>query len=1024
MAAQQSGTRQGQGDTGLTPEVAWLDILQGPFAPSRAGRRSAGIPDTTHAPAPGVAPDVGQAFQPDASVRQAGKPDLRGGPSAGPDPAQLAALAGGLPVVTPAHPAAPARIVSGSVLAPAAAPLALGPTGGAGAPSPGLGNDGPGKHHPPVGGGDPLYVYDANKGVTLPGGVPLNDFSTWAVDLRAQVSGATVSSYSWNLSQAADATSVSGQSSYRLQFTWASFTGAAHSDTITLTTTNTDLSHNTLTLTFQVTATDSPAYSSSSPTTASTWASVLTPDALLGQPTAPAGPYAALGLAAGDAQTAHTLPAYNPGVSPLGLVYGSAAANAQPIFLVHYPLDPTQSAAPGTVTAQLTFNGTAGSTVYYNTSSLNPGDLMQMALQANATSLSTGRYPWQITVTANYGTPQQTTYSGSVDVVNDASSPFGAGWTLANVERLWPVTGGVILEEPGGQSLWFANGQQAGTFVTPAGDFSTLSQNTGTGVYTRTLTNGTQITFNSTGLQTAVVDRIGNTTNFGYNGSNQLTTVTDLNNLVTTLAYSGGLVNTITDPANRTTTLGYNGSNQLTSVTDPDSGVWRFGYDSSNRLTTLTDPRSATTSADTTTIGYNAAGRATSVTLPDSNTESLTAVQLQGLAAPGTGTQVNPATAVLAAASTANFTDPRSNAWATELDWLGFGAPTSQADPLADTALTYRDSNGLPWLSADALGRRTRRVFDSKGNPTSVTRPDDTQDTAAFNGFAEPTQATTTAPAFASDGGTSFTTSYSYDSHGNLTQSTDPLSNTYQYSYTSKGSVSTMTDPNLAVTTYAYDSRNHLTTVTDPLSHTTTYGYDSASDRTSVTNGLGFTSTFSFDPVGRRLGQTIPVTATTSAVTTLTYDAAGNLAGLKDPDSNLTTYAYDGMNRQTASTDPLGHHSTSGYDAAGNLTSMTDRDGRQTTYSYDAADRKTGETWVSASPSYTATYAYNAAGQLTSESDPYSSYQFTYDSDGRLSTVSDSGTPGLASVTLTYGYNSFDDRTSVSDSRNGTITYR
>jgi YD repeat-containing protein len=72
-----------------------------------------------------------------------------------------------------------------------------------------------------------------------------------------------------------------------------------------------------------------------------------------------------------------------------------------------------------------------------------------------------------------------------------------------------------------------------------------------------------------------------------------------------------------------------------------------------------------------------------------------------------------------------------------------------------------------------------------------------------------------------------------------------------------------------------------------------------------------------------------------------------------------------------------------------NLTSVTDRNGRQTTYGYDAADRLTGETWVNSSPAYTATLTYDAANDLTAASDPYSSYQYTYDSEGRLSTVSD-----------------------------------
>jgi hypothetical protein len=108
---------------------------------------------------------------------------------------------------------------------------------------------------------------------------------------------------------------------------------------------------------------------------------------------------------------------------------------------------------PATVSAQLTFNGVQGSTFYYSTSSLNPGDTMQIALQWDATGLSTGRYSYSVAVTANYGTPVTTTTSGSVDIINSSTSPFGAGWSLSQLERLWPVTGGVILEQPGGTSL-------------------------------------------------------------------------------------------------------------------------------------------------------------------------------------------------------------------------------------------------------------------------------------------------------------------------------------------------------------------------------------------------------------------------------------------------------------------------------------------------------------------------------------------------------------------------------------------
>jgi YD repeat-containing protein len=228
---------------------------------------------------------------------------------------------------------------------------------------------------------------------------------------------------------------------------------------------------------------------------------------------------------------------------------------------------------PNNLTVQLTFNGSAGTSYMVQTSgstttNFMPGDTLQIGLQVNASSFSTGRYSYSFQVVDTNATPQTTTYSGSVDVLNYGSSPLGAGWAVAGLERIYPVTGGVILDLGDGQSLWFANGSSAGTFVRPPGDFSTLTQNTTTQVYTRTMPDGTQYVFNSSGYQTSLVDRNGNTTSYGYVGAG-LNTITDFNNQVTTLTYNpSNKVTLLTDPANRSATLSYDSSGRQTSYQD------------------------------------------------------------------------------------------------------------------------------------------------------------------------------------------------------------------------------------------------------------------------------------------------------------------------------------------------------------------------------------------------------------------------------------------------------------------------
>jgi RHS repeat-associated protein len=824
-------------------------------------------------------------------------------------------------------------------------------------------------------GNDPMWILDANKAVVVTPGTPENEFANWSMDLRAQVSGATVSTYAWTMTSAPDAINVTGTSTYRLQFTWANFTGAARTDTITVKETPTVGSAITQVLTFTVASTSSPAYTASAPTSSSTWPVVLPPDAVTaGQATTGGGPYYALGQATGELDTMHAMPGYNPGVPALMLAYNSVAANPLPIFIDHFQIDPSQ-AVPATVSAQLTFNGVQGSTFYYSTSSLNPGDTMQIALQGDATGLSTGRYSYSVAVTANYGTPVTTTTSGSVDIINSSTSPFGAGWSLSQLERIWPVTGGVILEQPGGTSLWFANGQTSGTFVTPAGDFSTLSQNTQTNVYTRTMTDGTKIYFDSTGKQTSVVDRVGNTFTDNWDGSNRLTSISDPNGLAVTLAYDGNnRVTTFTDPASRVTSLSYDASGRLTAVTDPDAAAWGYSYDSSNRMTVLTNPRSYST-----TFTYNFAGRVSGVTRPDTTTESMSALQMQGLVQSGQGTQGNPATAVLAAQAQASYTDPRTDVWTQGLDWLGFGLTAQASDPLSDLSTNYLDANGLAWLSADPLGRRTRSFFDGSGNTTKLVQQDDTTRQYTYNGFAEPTKFTDE---------TSGVITYNYDSQGNLTSQQDILGHVTSYTYTAKGFVSTVTDPLNHVSSYALDTRNRVTSTRDALGNLVTAGFDAASDQTLSVDQRGNPTTYTFDQMGRQTQRALPDSNPSNhPVYTTVYDAAGNAQVQIDPLGNRTTTSLDALNRVTSVRDALNRVTTYQFDNAGNQIGVTDPTGATVTSTFDTANRLTATV---DQLNHRTTYTLDAAGQQTIAKDPLGQLTTTtFSQRGQVLSVTD-----------------------------------
>ena len=562
---------------------------------------------------------------------------------------------------------------------------------------------------------DPLVVFDANDALVLSPDRIENEISNWSVDLRAQLYGAIADTYEWDLSAAPTAINITGDDTPRLQLDWYDvFTPTTN--IITLTVIDTDEVEHVQIIEFLV----EPNNEIDQLTTAETWPAAVSPDKLQAAQEMIAGPTYALSLATGAVYTSHGLPSYNASAgnvvasAPPALVYSSLAADARPIFIDHFEIDPEEAVAPPVVSAKLTLDGVTGTEVFYDTSLLNPGNFLQIALQADATGLATGRYDYEIEITSHYMTPVAVMHSGQVNIINHADSPIGVGWSLAGVDRLWPVDGGVILEisgepgasatgtgepgasatgtgEPGasatGASLWFEEDGMGG-YLMPPGDTSMLMQNMDDS-FTRTFKNGVKVHFDDDGFQTSIVDRNENTAVFAYT-TGMLTSITDAVGLVTDLAYTDGLLVSITDPADRVTAIGHDMAGQLTSITDADDALWEYAY-ADNLLDTITDPRE-----NSTAFTYNFAGRASVVTRADASEEGLVANQMQGLVPPMQGTEMNPAVPTLAVESAAEYTDPRGQVWQTRLDWLGFGRAVQTIDPLLNQTDIHREVARIP----------------------------------------------------------------------------------------------------------------------------------------------------------------------------------------------------------------------------------------------------------------------------------------------------------------------------------------
>jgi len=248
------------------------------------------------------------------------------------------------------------------------------------------------------------------------------------------------------------------------------------------------------------------------------------------------------------------------------------------------------------------------------------------------------------------------------------------------------------------------------------------------------------------------------------------------------------------------------------------------------------------------------------------------------------------------------------------------------------------------------------------------------------------------------------------------------------YGYNPKGLLVTEQSTGVpTATTYSYDNLDRLVSVTGHNGLSITYEY--GSNYVKTTSSVTGTEIRYFDAVGN----TTRVEAPTGTVeykyfasgkvkeivaegnkTEMTYER-GNQLTLKDPSSGTTTYSYSMFNE---------------------LVSQTDAKGQTTTITYEG-----GRVKSRTSPGITETYSYytepSKQGLLRSVSRNGVVEEYTYDQLGRLSSLLTTGMGrsfgtayqynGLGLVeyishptglTLKYGYDSYGNLESISDSAN------
>lgn len=638
------------------------------------------------------------------------------------------------------------------------------------------------------------------------------------------------------------------------------------------------------------------------------------------------------------------------------------------------------------------------------------------------------------------------------------ANSLGTNWRSTYDRFLNVTVTSVVAERQDGQVLTFMpNG--SGGFTSDTDVDVTLTQSGSTYTLKDHGDNVETYTVFGTGqpLLTSIVARNGYKQTLSYNGSNQLTTVTDSYGRTLTLTYSGGLLNTVTTPGGLVLTYGYNSAGtQLTSVsynTSPATSqtylyenssfpfaltgvtdelghrVNTWSYDTFGRGTLSKRFKDSTNAIEATTVAYNNDSSVT-VTNPLGQNETYKFTALQNVPKL---TEIDRAANGTVAAASRTFGYDSNGYQNCSTRWM-VSPQICSAVTNGDATQVTNNSHGQPTSITEAYGSSVARTTGITYDPTFVHLP---------SVITEPTR----------------TTSIAYDGSGNVHTSTaaDSLptaypSRTWTYTYNGTGEPLTAQDPRGNTTTMTYSSGN-LSTVTDALGHVSNFtSYDADGRLKSMTDPNGLVTNLGYDLRGQLTSRAEGSSGTGFETTVLTRDKTEAVTQVQNPDSSVLTFGRDYAHRLTSITDSVNGVGNPGnqiqytLDNAGNRTAVNVYDATSTlnrshTYTFDALSRM--RTDVDAY-SNTTTYGYDNNGNRISVADPLGNTTTTiFDSLNRASTIKDpvGQSSGLVTFTTynalnepltvttprgvvtTYTYNGFGDLTQLSSQDSGLTNY-
>lgn len=356
----------------------------------------------------------------------------------------------------------------------------------------------------------------------------------------------------------------------------------------------------------------------------------------------------------------------------------------------------------------------------------------------------------------------------------------------------------------------------------------------------------------------------------------------------------------------------------------------------------------------------------------------------------------------------------------------------TMTDPLNHTKSFTYDKLGRRLTVTDALNNTTSTTYNVNDLPVKITDPMGKMTTFSYNLNGRLTKITDA---------DNNAVNYQYDSYERLAGITDANGNNIQFQYGTtsgfQGLLTSIVYPTFTEN-YRYDAMGRPTQITQVLpgqngqldqTQVTSIGYDAKGNVIAEVDALGRTTFTTYDALGRLQ----KITDALGNITQYAYGSRDQLLTFTDASGSAHQFAYDLSGRLLKETRPLGGSIQYSYDAVGNLLTRHSPKGDQRQFVYDALNRRIQEAFTLANtqtPAQTIDYTYNAGYLLTGyvqNGDTQSSASYSYNANKQkiLETVIYGSGPTAISNTLHYSYTDNGRLKSLTypDGRQTTYTY-